>query len=112
MSKPNFSAELPETTLRLLDELKPLFNGNKTQIVIQAIRLLHQQEIRSMNTKPMTAQAIYREIYGEIDNKFFKAEKIAEIETWLEEGDPTDDMPALVAEWREYDAEEIEARNV
>lgn len=44
MGKPNFSAELPGATLRLLEELKPLFDGNKTKIVIRAIEELYRKE--------------------------------------------------------------------
>lgn len=59
------------------------------------------------------AQAMYTEVYGDIDDKFFKAEKVEEIENWLEEGDPDlSNLAALVAEWREYDAGEIEQRGV
>jgi hypothetical protein len=54
MGKPNLSAELPEITLRQLEELKPLFNGNKTQVVIRAIAQLHKQEIGTMNTDTQT----------------------------------------------------------
>lgn len=51
MGKPNFSAELPEATLRLIEQLKPLFNSNKTQIVSRAIEELYRKEF-GMNGQP------------------------------------------------------------
>lgn len=48
MSKPNFSAQLPDRTLSQIESLKPLYNGNKTQIVINAIDRMYQQETKSM----------------------------------------------------------------
>jgi hypothetical protein len=45
MATPNFSALLPDVTLRQMADLAPLFNGNKTQIVIRAIAQLHKEEI-------------------------------------------------------------------
>lgn len=48
MATPNFSALLPEVTLQQLDELTKTLGTNRTQVVIQAIRTLHKQEIRGM----------------------------------------------------------------
>lgn len=58
MGKPNFSALLPLQTLQEIEELKPLYNGNKTQIVIQAIKLLHRQEKPTMITSTITVTTI------------------------------------------------------
>lgn len=55
MGKPNISAELPTSTLRQLDALKPLYNGNKTQVLIRAIANLYQQEIATMTAQTQTA---------------------------------------------------------
>lgn len=61
-----------------------------------------------------TAQAIYAEVYGDIDDKGLKASKMTEIHDWLEEGDLRDNptVDELAAEWREYDAEDVAARGV
>lgn len=50
MSKPNFSAQLPDRTISQIEALKPLYNGNKTQIVIDAINRMYNQEIKTMKT--------------------------------------------------------------
>lgn len=58
------------------------------------------------------ADAIYTEIFGEIDDKYFQDEKTSEIYDWLVDGD-TNPMPTLaelVDEWREYDPADIEER--
>ncbi len=52
-----------------------------------------------------TANAIYTEIFGSIDNKQFEEHRCGQIEDWLREGD-LDDEPSiteLVWEWIEYD---------
>lgn len=50
MTKPTFSAKLPDVTIQQLNELAAQFGTSKSQIVIQAVRQLHQQEISTMNT--------------------------------------------------------------
>lgn len=45
MTTPTFSAKLPDVTMRQLQELAAQFGVSKSQIVIQAVRQLHQQEI-------------------------------------------------------------------
>jgi hypothetical protein len=55
MATPNFSALLPEVTLRQMADLAPLFNGNKTQIVIRAIAQLHKEEIHTMTSSTYAA---------------------------------------------------------
>lgn len=74
------------------------------------------QKENAMNTVEI-ARAIYTEIFGDIDDKNFKADKVGEIEAWLQEGDlaPHPDWPnkptiQMVDEWRVYDAEEIGMR--
>ena len=57
-----------------------------------------------------TAEKIYREVYG-LDHKVFHPRKTMEIGEWLTNGDPEEmSLPELVAEWREFDAAEIQAR--
>ena len=55
------------------------------------------------------AEAIYSAHFGHLDDKAFCNAKTQEIEDWLENGDQS--QPAtladLIAEWGEYDAEEI-----
>jgi len=57
-------------------------------------------------------EEIYTEVYGHLDDKRFCDAKYAEIEDWLREGDidGTETTESLVAEWRDYDVEDI-ARN-
>ena len=55
------------------------------------------------------AYQIYLAHYGHLDDKQFSARKQQEIIDWLTEGDGDyNDLPALITEWGEYDAEEIE----
>lgn len=79
-------------------------------------RLATDEEIAEMFAemdRDAAAAEIYSEIYGDIDNKHFKAAKIGEITDWLQDGDPDySDFAGLLAEWRAYDAAEIEARNL
>ena len=65
-----------------------------------------EQQIETM------ARAIYTEVYGQIDDKYFRADKLAEIHDWLTDGDTSDtpSVAALVNEWRQYDADDIEQR--
>ncbi len=57
------------------------------------------------------AEAVYREVFGHLDDKYFKASKVQEIYEWLEAGDGGVDRTVadLVAEWREWDAEDVAA---
>jgi hypothetical protein len=60
MSTPNFSALLPDVTLQQLEDLKPLFNGNKTQLIMRAVAELHKREmshLKRRSTKRSTAPA-------------------------------------------------------
>lgn len=59
-----------------------------------------------MNINAMAA-LIYRECFGHLDDKRYRSIKEQEIADWLAEGDldGRETLPALVAEWREYDAE-------
>ena len=63
-----------------------------------------------MNEQKMreTADRIYSEHYGHLDDVAFAATKTQEIVDWLSDGD-TDGATTeqLVAEWAEYDEEEI-----
>jgi hypothetical protein len=63
-----------------------------------------------MNEQQMSdmAQAIYDEVF-DIPDKVFQPAKVQEIYEWLVNGDLVDDpdLDTLVAEWREYDAEDV-----
>lgn len=54
MATPTFSAKLPDVTMQQLAELAAQFGTSKSQIVIQAVRQLHKQEIKTMNTQAAT----------------------------------------------------------
>lgn len=54
------------------------------------------------------AEQIYREVFGQVDNRSFKTGKLAEIEEWLANGDSSAPVAELAAEWREYDAADVE----
>lgn len=51
---------------------------------------------------PTLAQAIYTVLFGHIDSKFHRDEKLAEIEDWLREGD-IEGYPQPETLAREYD---------
>jgi ribonucleotide reductase beta subunit family protein with ferritin-like domain len=57
------------------------------------------------------AEHIYSEVYGHLDDKFFRATKTQEILDWLDDGTPVlnESIATLVTEWREYDAEDVAA---
>jgi len=57
------------------------------------------------------AEAVYSQVFGHLDDKYFESGKVTEIYDWLESGDLTDDQTAeaLAAEWREYDAADVAA---
>ena len=56
--KPNFSALFPAHTQQQIADLLPMFGNNKTQLVMRAIDLLHNQEIQTtMNTE---TELVYR----------------------------------------------------
>ena len=59
------------------------------------------------------ADAIYTECYPTVDDKRFRDAKTTEIldwlSTWPADDSASQDVTALVTEWREYDAEEIAA---
>jgi hypothetical protein len=55
-------------------------------------------------------ETIYSECYGHLDDKWFRDDKLTEIYDWLVNGDAFDcTVQDLVNEWREYDADDIEA---
>lgn len=57
------------------------------------------------------AQIIYTNLYGTIDDKRFKADKIADIEGWLAEGDKTiTNVHVLTDEFLKYDIEDYRER--
>ena len=62
-----------------------------------------------MNMRQL-AEAIYGEVYGEIDHKAFHRDRVREIEDWLEDGEPvTDETPAQLArQWHQEHAGEDE----
>lgn len=55
------------------------------------------------------ATMVFTTIFGHIDNKGWREAKWLEIYDWLLEGDLEHGDGDLVAEWREYDAEDVEA---
>jgi len=58
-----------------------------------------------------TADEIYMAIFGDLDSAELYDRKTAEIEEWLDEGDPEDTpLAILIAEWRDNDAAEIADR--
>lgn len=48
MATPNFSALLPNVTLKQMEELQQRFGVNKTQVVIRSIAQLYKESIRAM----------------------------------------------------------------
>lgn len=55
-----------------------------------------------------TVSQIATKFYGHLDDKRFHARKEAEIQDWLDEGEPEGlTLQQLCNEWAEYDAEEI-----
>lgn len=56
------------------------------------------------------ADAIYTAHFGHLDDKQFRVTKTQEIHDWLAGGTPQYlTLDELIAEWAEYDADEIEA---
>ena len=56
------------------------------------------------------ARAIYSELHGHLDYKYFKAMRVSEILDWLSDGDIEGrSIEDLVEEWREYTAEANDA---
>jgi len=53
------------------------------------------------------AEAIYSAVFGDLDDECFGSAKVQEIYDWLNAGDPSNDLNSLIAEWREYDAEDV-----
>jgi predicted transcriptional regulator len=66
MATPTFSAKLPDVTLSQLEELAAQFGVSKSQIVIQAVRQLHQKEIKTMTT-PNYAQLAKTRVINDDD---------------------------------------------
>lgn len=56
------------------------------------------------------ADRIYSEVYGDIDSKAHRSERMGEIEDWLADGDAVDTytLPELVEMWHEYVAEVVD----
>ena len=89
---------------------------NRTAIIETAIDRMFTTERSTMTKRNLTAlaDAIYTEVFGHLDDKYFAESKIAEIRDWLEAGD-LDDNPnvtELAAEWREYDADDVAANRL
>lgn len=127
MAKRLTSIRISDYTTAQLHQLAALYETNQSDVMTMAVSRMYRQDIGgnplkkvkeavALNTK-MTderaleiAQAIYTEVHGANDNPHndFYHDKVGEIETWIKEGDPDldyNDLPALVAEWREYDTE-------
>ena len=59
----------------------------------------------------ITADEIYVQVFGDLDDAKLYDRKVTEIETWLNEGDPEGcPLAVLIDEWRDYDAAEIAER--
>jgi hypothetical protein len=96
--------------------LAPLYNGNSHTVVTVAIDRMYARETAErsiMHEHPLNvlAEAIYTQVFGHLDDKYFSAVKIQEIYDWLEAGDDGEDRTVadLATEWREYDADDVEA---
>lgn len=77
-------------------------NGNQSAEIERLVRAEMDNNLLEI------ANAMYRELSG-ADNRQEKAALVGEIFDWLREGDnqhyTMEDVPALVAEWREYSGE-------
>lgn len=69
MATPTFSAKLPDVTIQQLNELAAQFGVSKSQIVIQAVRQLHQQEINMNEQKFVHTDAAKGPYPGIIDGQ-------------------------------------------
>ncbi len=60
--------------------------------------------------KEQLAYEIYLRVYGDVDDKSFRARKQTEILDWLSNSDldGTESIESIVADWLEYDAPEPE----
>ena len=55
-----------------------------------------------------TSNRIYKEVFGHLDNELFKADKLQEINDWLEAGDPAYLTVAdLIKAWVKHDASDV-----
>ena len=56
------------------------------------------------------ADTIYTAVFGDLDDRRFYSAKVSEIEDWLADGDGELNAAVLIAEWIEYDADDIAER--
>lgn len=103
------SIQLTEATERQVRALTARGFGTFTDIVRTAVDRMHTQEAHVMDTRQL-AEAIYSEIYGDVDHKTFRRDRVHEIEDWLDEGEPvTDETTAKLArQWHQEHAGEDE----
>lgn len=94
------SIRLSEVTERQIQELTARGFGSFSDVVRTAIDRMSQQEV-VMDTRQL-AEAIYVEVYGDIDHKVFHRDRVTEITDWLADGEPVTDetIKELAHEWR------------
>ncbi len=99
------SLRISTATRARLRELAESDGTTQTEIVSILVDREYERRMKLDTNK--IAWQIYVAHYGKLDDKRFRAEKVQEIMDWLDSGEPSDDLDALVAEWAEYDAEDI-----
>jgi len=104
------SFRLSPETRRQLDELAAQYKTRLTALTV-AVDRLYRERSTIMDSTPdpvlAIAEAIYGAVFGDLDDKRFGPAKVQEIYDWLDAGDPSSDLDSLIAEWREYDAEDV-----
>lgn len=103
MATPNFSALLPDVTLRQLDELTKQLGINRTQVVIRAISDLHKKEISTMSFQPFSDTEIesFQDVVlatpGCPGAESFRLQNHYEVH--VRSDDPSVDFPQSVQDW-------------
>jgi len=109
------SIQLTEATDRQVKALTEQGFGTFTDVVRIAIDRMYRTETRKQEATQMKtatlAEAIYSEVYGDIDSKAFHRDRVREIQDWLDDGEPvTDETPAQLArQWRQEHTGDEEA---
>lgn len=95
------SMQLTEATDRQIRALTVLGFGTLTDVVRTAVDRMHQQEV-GMDTRQL-AEAIYSEVYGDVDSKAFHRDRVREIEDWLDDGEPVtgETVAQLARQWHQ-----------
>jgi Arc/MetJ-type ribon-helix-helix transcriptional regulator len=100
---------IPQVTMEQLQWLAQGERYGTQSAAIQAAvqdlfgKMQGQGQEAKMDTQAM-AETIYTEIYGDIDDRFFRANKTQAIQDWLDDGSPDEDatIEELTREWRNY----------